>query len=162
MNRLLQACVATGVFAVVAAPAMATIDRGDTGNGELFLTLIDQTAQRSSVLGLNLHLSDVLPAVLEPQSGTILSFDVSSQINALLGAGATTANLTYSVVAADSQPSSATETRFGRQFAVTGSTVGAGPNTAFSNNPLRIATNAADGIASAVGANDGVVATPSD
>ena len=162
MKKLLGACVATGILAVAATPAMATIDNGLDGNSELMLTLVDSTNSRSLVLGLGVHLSDVLPSVLD--SGTGLSFDVTSQINAILGAGAQLGTLSYDVVAVDAQQTnggSASNKNFCRAAAVTGAVGSAHFNT--TNQGLRQAGERFASIATAAGsAGDGTAASASD
>jgi hypothetical protein len=158
MNKFVKAVVATGLLAAVGTPAMAAIDIGD--NGELVLTMLDSTASRSTILGLNTNLANVLPSALAGQSGTVLSFDVTAQVTALLASGATLANLQYNVTAIDGVASSASQSRFGRKIAVTGA-----PNSellTLNNNGLQTITNFAGQTEVGVNAGngDGVVVDP--
>jgi len=167
MNSILKACLATGALVAFGAPAMAALDSSDTGNGELILTLQDAVAGRSLTYGLGINLNNVLPSVLQSQTGTVLSFNVTSQISSLLASGATIADLDYSIAAADSLPSNVTasENRRGRQMVVTGAL--GGDAYELLNNGLRTATGNASSwtgvINGATGSDkDGVVATSAD
>lgn len=90
------------VAIVVAAPAFAAIAPGSSGNGELFLNVVDSSAQVSYVFDTGIRMNDFL-VTGQSALGASLSFDIAS--NALYQtflSKVSSANLKWSVVAIDS------------------------------------------------------------
>lgn len=100
-----SAIALAALFAV--GSASAAIAPGSSGNGELFLNVVDPVAKISYVLDLGLRMDDFFIAAQQEVGYQYLKAVESTAWDAFLASGVNTANLAWSVVAIDSVGSNA-------------------------------------------------------
>jgi hypothetical protein len=104
MKKLVRAAVAAAVLSVGAAsPAFADLVLPSTGASGAALTLFDSQGQRSLIVSLNVGYNDLLPSIMNQETGYSIANAVSAsdqgELAAFIGGGG---NLTWWVTAADS------------------------------------------------------------
>ena len=111
---------------LAAGSAQATIVDGSTGNGELFMTVLDSVGQKSYTLDLNITMNDFLAGIAV--SGTSYSFAADANMTSFLSmvAPADQSGLVFAIGAMDA--SGATATDFHR-YITTASVIDAATDT---------------------------------
>lgn len=85
MKAKLTKLTAALLLAGLAGGAQAAIDQTGTNNGELFFSVWDPTRGTSYTRDLALNLTDVTPAGVATQQGTIYSFSADALLTTFLG-----------------------------------------------------------------------------
>lgn len=108
MNFKLNALVAALIMAA-SAPALATIEDGSLGNGELFLTVWDEVGQKSYTLDLNLKMDDFLSGIAV--SGKVYNYAADANMNSFLSmvAPADKSSLKFAIGAMDNVGATTTD-----------------------------------------------------
>jgi hypothetical protein len=84
---------------LAAGSANAAIVDGSTGNGELFMTVLDSVGQKSYTLDLNLTMNDFLSGVAV--SGASYNYAADANMTSFLGGVADVSSLTFAIGAMD-------------------------------------------------------------
>ncbi|ODU50844.1 MAG: hypothetical protein ABS92_01770 [Thiobacillus sp. SCN 63-374] len=94
---------------LAAGSANAAIVDGSTGNGELFMTVLDQAGQKSYTLDLNLTMNDFLSGVAV--SGASYSYAADANMTSFLGgvAAGNKSSLVFAIGAMDTVGATATD-----------------------------------------------------
>ncbi|MHB1188787.1 PEP-CTERM sorting domain-containing protein [Thiobacillus sp.] len=92
---------------LAAGSANAAIQDGSTGNGELFMTVLDSVGQKSYTLDLNLTMNDFLAGIAV--SNKKYEFAADANMTSFLGGVADKSALSFAVVAMDASGANATD-----------------------------------------------------
>lgn len=106
----LNALVATLIMAA-SAPALANIEDGSFGNGELFMTVWDEVGQKSYTLDLNVKMDDFLSGIAV--SGKTYTYAADTNMSSFLSMVAPTdkSNLRFAIGAMDGSGATTTDYR---------------------------------------------------
>ncbi|MDO8943876.1 MAG: PEP-CTERM sorting domain-containing protein [Desulfobacterales bacterium] len=111
---------------LAAGSAQAAIVDGSTGNGELFMTVLDSVGQKSYTLDLNITMNDFLAGVAV--SGTSYSYTADANMSSFLSmvAPADKSGLVFAIGAMDNAGATATDFR---RYITTASVIDAATDT---------------------------------